>query len=59
MTNARITDPLNPGLQTLAGKLHVNGVEFGAQGHITDNWEIIAGYTYLDADVGRAWSAPA
>lgn len=48
MTNARITDPVVPSLQTLAGTLHVKGIEFGAQGHITDNWEIVAGYTYLD-----------
>ena len=46
-TNARITDPLNPSLQSLAGTERVNGVEFGAQGHITENWELIAGYTYL------------
>ncbi len=48
MTNARISDPLNPGLQTLAGTEHVNGLELNAQGRITPNWEIIAGYTYLD-----------
>ena len=48
MTNARITDPVVPSLQTLAGTLHVKGIEFGAQGHLTDNWEIVAGYTYLD-----------
>jgi catecholate siderophore receptor len=48
MTNARITDPVVPSLQTLAGTLHVKGVEFGAQGHITDNWEVVAGYTYLN-----------
>ena len=46
-TNARISDPLNPGLQSLAGTERVNGVELGAQGHITENWELIAGYTYL------------
>jgi catecholate siderophore receptor len=46
-TNARITDPLNPTLQSLAGTERVNGVEFGAQGHIAENWELIAGYTYL------------
>ncbi len=48
MTNARITDPLNPTLQTLAGTERVNGLEFGAQGRITERWEIVAGYTYLD-----------
>jgi catecholate siderophore receptor len=46
-TNARISDPLNPSLQSLAGTERVNGVEFGAHGHITENWEITAGYTYL------------
>jgi catecholate siderophore receptor len=48
MTNARISDPLNPTLQTLAGTEHVNGFEFGAQGRLTEHWEMIFGYTYLD-----------
>ncbi len=46
-TNARISDPLNPSLQTLAGTERVNGVELGAQGHLSENWELTAGYTYL------------
>ena len=45
--NARITDPLNPSLQTLAGTERINGIEVGAQGRLTENWEITAGYTYL------------
>ncbi|HXC57125.1 MAG TPA: TonB-dependent siderophore receptor [Rhizomicrobium sp.] len=48
MTNARITDPTNPTLQTLAGTEKVNGFEFGAQGRLTAHWEVIFGYTYLD-----------
>ena len=48
MTNARISDPLNPTLQTLAGTEKVNGFELGVQGRITDHWEVVAGYTYLD-----------
>ena len=47
MDNARISDPDNPGLQELAGTERVNGIELGAQGHITENWELTAGYTYL------------
>ena len=47
MTNARISDPDNPGLQELAGTERVNGIELDAQGHITANWELTAGYTYL------------
>jgi catecholate siderophore receptor len=49
MTNARIADPLNPGLQALAGTLTVRGAELNAVGYLTDHWEINAGYTYLDA----------
>ncbi len=49
MTNARFADPTNPTLQQLAGDLRVRGVELGIQGHLTDRWEILAGYTYLDA----------
>ncbi len=49
MTNARIADPANPSLQTLAGTEKVNGIELGLQGRLTENWELMAGYTYLDA----------
>ena len=48
MTNARITDPLNPSLQALAGNLKVNGFELDAQGHLTDKLEVLAGYTHLE-----------
>jgi catecholate siderophore receptor len=48
MDNARIGDPLNPGLNLLAGDLHVRGAEADVTGHLTDNWEITAGYTYFD-----------
>lgn len=49
MTNARITDPLNPSLQALSGNLKIKGVELNATGYLTPEWEITAGYTYLDA----------
>ena len=48
MDNARIGDPLNSALQLLAGDLHVKGAEADVAGHITDNWEVVAGYTYFD-----------
>lgn len=47
MENARIADPLNPGLQILAGKEHATGAEFDFAGNITEHWEILGGYTYL------------
>jgi catecholate siderophore receptor len=49
MTNARITDPLQPTLQSLSGTEKVRGFEAGVQGYLTPQWEITAGYTYLDA----------
>ena len=48
MLNARVGDPDDPLLQTLAGKEEVNGFEIGATGHLTDELELIAGYTYID-----------
>ncbi len=58
MTNARETDPVT-GVPQLAGNLRVNGLEFGAQGYLTRHWEIIAGYTYLDARTTGGDSTPA
>ncbi len=52
MTNARISDPTDPSLQSLSGNLRVNGVELGVQGHLTPHIEILAGYTHLD---GRSY----
>ncbi len=49
-TNARVTDPNNSLLQILGGDQRVRGVEFGAQGNITERWQIAAGYAYLDSD---------
>ena len=48
MTNARVTDPVSK-VTSLEGNLRARGVELGAAGHLTDKWEILAGYTYLDA----------
>jgi catecholate siderophore receptor len=48
MTNARVADPDNPALQTLAGDLLVKGFELDISGYITPQIELLAGYTYLD-----------
>jgi catecholate siderophore receptor len=48
MLNARVGDPNDPLLQTLAGKEEVNGIELGATGRLTEQLEIVAGYTYID-----------
>jgi catecholate siderophore receptor len=49
--NARVPDPNNPVLNILAGSQRVDGAELRAQGRLTSNWQVIAGYTYLDSDV--------
>jgi len=49
--NARVPDPTNPLLNVLAGEQRVDGAELGLRGHITADWEITAGYAYLDSKV--------
>jgi catecholate siderophore receptor len=46
--NAQTTDIDHPTRLILGGNQRVDGVELGLSGHITDKWEVIAGYTYLD-----------
>jgi catecholate siderophore receptor len=43
----------------LDGDLRVDGLEIGATGYLTKNWEIIAGYTYLDARTLATKGTPA
>jgi len=47
-TDGRSFDPVT-GEVALTGNSEVQGFEMGATGHITDRWELSAGYTYLDA----------
>lgn len=49
-TNARATDPTT-GLVELIGETVVDGIEVAVTGRLTDRWEIVAGYTYLDAEL--------
>lgn len=49
-TNARTTDPVT-GDVTIDGKTRVDGYEISATGRITQAWNMIAGYTYLDGKV--------
>lgn len=53
--NARQTDPTDSTKQVLAGNAISDGFELGAAGHLTDRWEIFAGYSYQNA---RLVSAP-
>jgi catecholate siderophore receptor len=46
--NAQTNDPENPTITVLNGNQRVDGLELGASGYLTQHWEIVAGYTYLD-----------
>jgi catecholate siderophore receptor len=51
-TNFRVNsgDPTVPE-QQLDGQASVDGIAFGASGHITQHWTVFANYTYLDSEI--------
>ncbi|MCB5363819.1 TonB-dependent siderophore receptor [Pusillimonas sp. CC-YST705] len=49
-TDARSTDPLT-GNVSLSGSNRVRGLDLGAAGAITPNWNVWAGYSYLDPKI--------
>lgn len=49
--NARIT--LQDGTVAMAGERRVNGIELGIAGKVTKNWQVFAGYNWLDAILVR------
>jgi catecholate siderophore receptor len=51
MINLRETSPIDPTVDVLAGDARSEGFELLAQGHVTDQWTVLAGYTYLQATV--------
>jgi catecholate siderophore receptor len=51
-TNAR--SQISTGVYQLTGDVVVKGFEFGVAGRITPQWQVIAGYTFLDAEIVKA-----
>ncbi|AIL63175.1 TonB-dependent receptor [Pseudomonas alkylphenolica] len=51
-SNARET--MADGSTQLAGKQRVQGVEVGVTGHITEQWDVFANYTFLDSETLEA-----
>jgi catecholate siderophore receptor len=49
--NARVPDPNNSLFNILGGKQQVRGFELGAAGHLTQAWEVYAGYAFLNSEV--------
>ena len=50
--NAR--SQISTGVYELAGDIRVRGFEAGLAGRITHDWQVLAGYTYLDAKIIKA-----
>jgi catecholate siderophore receptor len=55
-TNTTAIDPVTS-LTVLTGAQRSEGVELGLAGSITENWELIAGYAYQDAEIRRTTTA--
>ncbi len=54
-TNARVTNA--SGFQESIGETRVDGLELGATGQLTRNWQVFASYTYLDAELVKSGAA--
>ena len=50
-TNARTPDPANAAVSVLEGKQRVDGFEAEIVGRLTDRWDLLLGYTYLDSEI--------
>lgn len=49
-TDARTTDTVT-GIISLDGDVRVQGIEINGTGNITPNWQIFAGYTFIDSEI--------
>jgi len=57
--NARETSPTNPLLVVLAGTQRVNGFQVAVTGRITNRWQLLSSYAYLDGKVTASQFFPA
>lgn len=49
--NQRLADPDRPGFFLLSGQTNARGVEIGANGFLTDWWQVAGGYAFTDARI--------
>jgi iron complex outermembrane recepter protein len=50
-SNIATTDPTNPDFSIPVGKQRSQGIELGIAGEILPGWNIIASYSYIDAEI--------
>ena len=53
-TNARVPDPNNPGFNILDGAQRVDGFDISAVGRLTDDWQVSAGYAFLEGKIVKS-----
>jgi catecholate siderophore receptor len=58
-TNTRATDPLNPTAIVQTGSQRTNGFEFGLNGNLTRDWQVVGGYAHQNAFITSATTAAA
>ena len=51
--NALATDPNNPAVSFLVDGQRTRGIELGFSGNITDDWKVIGGYAYQNAEITK------
>ncbi|TXN21402.1 TonB-dependent siderophore receptor [Methylobacterium sp. WL19] len=49
--NQRIADPNRPGFFLTSGQTNTQGAEIGANGFVTDWWQVAGGYAFTDARI--------
>lgn len=58
LSNVLTADPNNSGFSIQTGEQRSRGIELSIQGEILPGWNIIAGYSYIDAEVTEDNSIP-
>jgi catecholate siderophore receptor len=56
--HAREPDPDNPLLNVLSGEQRVNGIQLSVTGRITDRWQGLSSYAYLDGKLASSQFYP-
>ncbi len=51
--NSRVPNPTTPGFNTLGGTQRAQGIDVSITGRITERWQVMAGYVYLDGEVTK------
>jgi catecholate siderophore receptor len=54
VTKSNARSQIETGVYDVTGEVRVRGVEVSATGHLTPRWQVIAGYTYLNAEIVKA-----